>query len=117
MASVTKVSGITLRVVSMAKSLGFYRDVLKLRVLYGDESSSFSSLDVSGCYLNLERSDDVGDRWGRIILYCDDVDGMHAYLTSSGYDCTSPRDAQWGERYFHMKDPDGHEISFARSLK
>jgi len=23
-----------------------------------------------------------------------------------------PRDASWGERYFHMPDPDGHELSF-----
>ena len=25
-----------------------------------------------------------------------------------------PRDAPWGERYFHMRDPDGHELSSAR---
>jgi hypothetical protein len=23
----------------------------------------------------------------------------------------------WGERYFHMPDPDGHELSFAGPLK
>ena len=27
-----------------------------------------------------------------------------------------PRDAPWGERYFHVRDPDGHELSFARPL-
>ena len=27
-----------------------------------------------------------------------------------------PRDAEWGERYFHILDPDGHELSFARPL-
>ena len=25
-------------------------------------------------------------------------------------------DAPWGERYFHVRDPDGHELSFARLL-
>jgi uncharacterized glyoxalase superfamily protein PhnB len=25
-----------------------------------------------------------------------------------------PRDAEWGERYFHLLDPDGHEVSIAR---
>jgi len=25
----------------------------------------------------------------------------------------APRDAEWGERYFHITDPDGHELSFA----
>ena len=28
-----------------------------------------------------------------------------------------PKDAPWGERYFHIRDPDGHEISFARRLE
>ena len=28
----------------------------------------------------------------------------------------APRDADWGERYFHLTDPDGHELSFARPL-
>ena len=27
-----------------------------------------------------------------------------------------PADAPWGERYFHVRDPDGHELSFARPL-
>ncbi len=31
-------------------------------------------------------------------------------------DPDQPRDASWGERYFHMRDPDGHELSFARPL-
>jgi len=28
----------------------------------------------------------------------------------------SPRDAAWGERFFHVTDPDGHELSFAEPL-
>ena len=28
----------------------------------------------------------------------------------------SSRDAEWGERFFHPIDPDGHEFSFARPL-
>jgi uncharacterized glyoxalase superfamily protein PhnB len=30
---------------------------------------------------------------------------------------TAPRDAEWGERFFHLMDPDGHELSFARLLQ
>ena len=30
---------------------------------------------------------------------------------------TSPRDAEWSERFFHTDDPDGHELSFARPLR
>jgi uncharacterized glyoxalase superfamily protein PhnB len=25
-------------------------------------------------------------------------------------------DESWGERYFHIVDPDGHELSFARPI-
>ena len=25
-------------------------------------------------------------------------------------------DAEWGEHYFHIADPDGHELSFAKPL-
>ena len=28
----------------------------------------------------------------------------------------APADAPWGERYFHLRDPDGHELSFAKLL-
>ena len=27
-----------------------------------------------------------------------------------------PADAPWGERYFYITDPDGHELSFARPI-
>ena len=27
-----------------------------------------------------------------------------------GFHPDSPQDASWGERYFHMPDPDGHEL-------
>ena len=26
---------------------------------------------------------------------------------------SAPRDAEWGERFFHITDPDGHQLSFA----
>src|SRR5438128_5164098 len=106
---VTKVSGITLRVTSMSRALRFYRDVLGLRLRYGDENASFCSFDVNGIYLNLEEasSGEVGTRWGRLILYCDDVDEFHSHLSSRGYRCREPRDAPWGERFFHVEDPDG----------
>ena len=28
-----------------------------------------------------------------------------------------PQDTSWGERYFHMRDPDGHELSFAPAVR
>jgi catechol 2,3-dioxygenase-like lactoylglutathione lyase family enzyme len=56
--------------------------------------------------------------WGRVIFYHSDVDGLYARLLAAGYRIeTPPRDAEWGERFFHVTDPDGHELSFAWPLK
>ena len=42
---------------------------------------------------------------------------MHARVVGAGHAPEfAPRDAAWGERYFHVRDPDGHELSFARPL-
>lgn len=116
MPRITRVSAVTPRVSSMIKSLRFYHDVLHLQLLYGSEQSSFSSFDLNGTYLNLELSNDISNKWGRIIVHCDDVDAMHDYLKSEGYDAPKPRNATWGERFFHIEDPDGHEISIAQKL-
>ena len=46
-----------------------------------------------------------------------DVDAVYERALAAGLQpSTHPRDAEWGERYFHIFDPDGHEISFAKPL-
>ena len=43
---------------------------------------------------------------------------MYARAIAQGlYPEAAPRDAEWGERYFHLLDPDGHELSFAKALE
>jgi hypothetical protein len=64
-------------------------------------------------FLNLEHGN-AGIQWGRLIFHVSDVDRFWAYLMEKGFYPDSPHDASWGERYFHMPDPDGHELSFAR---
>jgi uncharacterized glyoxalase superfamily protein PhnB len=55
--------------------------------------------------------------WGRAIFHVDDVDAVYAIAQARGFATEAPpRDAAWGERYFHVRDPDGHELSFARLL-
>jgi uncharacterized glyoxalase superfamily protein PhnB len=42
---------------------------------------------------------------------------MYQRLVGAGLNpSTPPEDAPWRERYFHISDPDGHELSFARPL-
>jgi catechol 2,3-dioxygenase-like lactoylglutathione lyase family enzyme len=113
-----KISAVTFRVENMTESVRFYRDVLGMELLYGGEGTGFSSLrtkDTQSAILNLEQGKPV-ICWGRLIFYVTDVDALWNHLKDRGFDPESPRDASWGERYFHMPDPDGHELSFARPL-
>ncbi len=103
----------------MTESVRFYKDVLGLELLCGGERAGFSSLRARGtqsAILNLEQGEAV-TRWGRLIFYVTDVDALWNYLKHRGFDPEIPRDAAWGERHFHMPDPDGHELSFARPLQ
>ena len=117
--TIEKISAITLRVLNMKPSVQFYRNVLGMKLLYGGEQSSFSSLrahDSESAILNLEQGDTVL-RWGRLIFHVTDVDGFWVHLKDRGFNPEIPRDSSWGERYFHMLDPDGHELSFAQPLQ
>jgi catechol 2,3-dioxygenase-like lactoylglutathione lyase family enzyme len=115
---IEKISAITFRVLNMKTSVQFYRDVLGMELLYGGEQTSFSSLqanDSESAILNLEQADTVS-RWGRLIFHVTDVDAFWTHLNDRGFHPEIPRDASWGERYFHLRDPDGHELSFAKPL-
>jgi catechol 2,3-dioxygenase-like lactoylglutathione lyase family enzyme len=112
---VEKISAVTFRVLDMRASVRFYRDALGMELLSGGEHTFFSSLrakDGNTPILNLEQGRSVPG-WGRMIFYVDDVDTFWEYLRDKGFAPEKPCDASWGERYFHMPDPDGHELSFA----
>src|SRR5687768_11036893 len=102
----------------MARAVAFY-EALGFQLLYGGADAPFTSFRVGSGFLNLQLAADRGAGiWGRIIFWVDDVDAMHARAINAGLEpVTSPEDATWGERYFHVHDPDGHELSFARPLK
>jgi len=115
---VEKIAAVTLRVADMRRSVRFYQDVLGMEIVFGGEDASFSSFrakDGGMPILNLEQGHSVPD-WGRMIFYVADVDAFWEYLRGKGFNPENPRDASWGERYFHMPDPDGHELSFARPI-
>jgi catechol 2,3-dioxygenase-like lactoylglutathione lyase family enzyme len=116
--TVETISAVTFRVANMRESVRFYRDVLGMDLIYGGEEAFFSSLRVKDAeypILNLEEGRPVAG-WGRMIFYVADVDVFWAYLQGKGFHPENPRDASWGERYFHIPDPDGHELSFARRI-
>jgi len=110
--NIEQISAITLKVKDMNRSLQFYHDVLRLDIKY--QSPAFSTLMKKGTVLNLEKGNPE-NHWGRIIFYVEDVDKLWEYLKVKRIKLgEAPKDASWNERYFHINDPDGHEISFAK---
>jgi catechol 2,3-dioxygenase-like lactoylglutathione lyase family enzyme len=117
--TVEKISAVTFRVLNIKASVRFYGDVLGMEVVYGGEDAFFSSLrakDAEYPILNLEQGRPVTGWGARMIFHVADVDAFWEYLRGKGFNPESPQDASWGERYFHMPDPDGYELSFARPI-
>ena len=122
-----RISAVTLFTADMARAVAFYR-ALGFVVRYGGPDDEFTSLQVGTGYLNLmlARPEDrpwlarpEPDRtWGRVILHVSDVDAMYRRACAAGLSPDGePADAPWQERFFHLRDPDGHELSFARPLE
>ena len=114
---ITALSAITLATRDMAASVTFYR-LCGFAPLYGGESASFTSFRAGDSVLHLLAQPAKIGWWGRAIFYESDVDGLYERLVAAGVRPQAPpREASWGERFFHVADPDGHEISFAWPLK
>jgi catechol 2,3-dioxygenase-like lactoylglutathione lyase family enzyme len=118
-AMIESISALTLATHDMQRSARFYT-ALGFEIVYGGETSSFTSFRAGSGYLNVvaQPKEKQWTWWGRAIFYVGDVDAMFRRTLAAGFQpSTTPRDAEWGERYFHLTDPDGHELSFARPLK
>jgi len=116
---IESISAVTLATHDMRRAVRFYR-MLGFELLYGGEDAAFSSFGAGGNFINLiaQPPERRWSWWGRLIFYVSDVDALDSPLVAA--DCppdTPPRDAEWGERFFHLTDPDGHELSFARPLR
>ena len=110
-------TAVNLAVQDMAQSVDFYRK-LGLQLLYGGEHSSFTSFRAGDGFVNLIHTDSVAEGWwGRVILRVEEVDSLYSKLKESGLEPESPRDGDPGERFFYLKDPDGHELTFAQLLR
>lgn len=112
------ISAVTLATRDMARAVAFYR-ALGFDLLYGGGDAAFTSFRAGSGHLNLilQPAERQWSWWGRAIFYVADVDALYERALARGLGPEAPpRDAEWGERYFHLTDPDGHELSFARPL-
>ena len=122
---VSKISAVTLLVTDMKRSVEFYSKIPNFKIVYGGSEAQFTSFlidDAVKSYLNLKLGKTHSTDFGRIIFYTDDVDGLFAYMQDDkivselGKFESKPQDATWGERFFHMLDPDGYKMSFATPI-
>lgn len=116
---IESISAVTLATHDMRRAVDFYR-ALGFRLKYGGKDASFTSFYAGNGFLNLIAA--TGDRkwawWGRVIFYVSDVDAQYETAVANNLAPEAkPHNASWGERFFHVTDPDGHEISFASLLK
>ena len=106
----------TLATRDMRASIAFYT-ALGFEIAHGGPASRLTSFHAGSSYLNVIAKPGAFRWWGRAIFHVSDVDAMHARALAAGFQPEfEPRDAPWGERYFHLVDPDGHELSFARPI-
>jgi catechol 2,3-dioxygenase-like lactoylglutathione lyase family enzyme len=119
MATIESINAVTLATHDMARAVAFY-ETLGFPLEYGGREAEFTTfrLGVSALNLILAEPSKRWSWWGRVIFYVDDVDAFHRSIVAKGIAPQfAPKDAPWGERYFHVTDPDGHELSFAQPLR
>jgi catechol 2,3-dioxygenase-like lactoylglutathione lyase family enzyme len=118
--TIEEINAVTLLTADMPAAVAFYA-AMGFPTVTGGPTAPFTTLRAGSGYLNLQL--DAGREkgapiWGRVIFFVADVDRTHARAVAAGYEpVAAPADASWGERYFHIHDPDGHELSFARPIR
>jgi catechol 2,3-dioxygenase-like lactoylglutathione lyase family enzyme len=110
------ISAVTFAVRAMPEAIAFYTK-LGFTLVYGGSDARFSTLQAGEAFVNLLVSPSYTPTWwGRTIFRVDDVDSLYCTALAQGLTPTPPHDGTWGERYFHLTDPNGHELSFAQVL-
>jgi catechol 2,3-dioxygenase-like lactoylglutathione lyase family enzyme len=111
--SIDYISAVTLPVARMTASVAFYR-ALGFEVSYGGADADFTTMRTGESVVNLRRSAEAPGPVAcehRVILRVRGVDALYRALVERSP--TVPRDAEWGERYCELRDPDGVVISLA----
>ncbi|MDQ3851428.1 MAG: VOC family protein [Thermoproteota archaeon] len=128
----------------MEKSCSLYSKIPGFRLTYGGKpSDSFTTFEIGegskATYLNLEGiEEDEGssdfskipnlgrargsEDFGRVIFHTENVGELYSYMRQDEYISKSivfenePANAPWGERFFHIREPNGYQLSFAQPL-
>ena len=125
-----RLEGLTLTVESVAKSVAFYRDILRLEVAYVSEPA-FAMIKVGGDVggtiglLSLDEARKAGaeetspaqKRAIHVEFTTDDLDSLYEELTARGMTFEQPpHDEPW-ERVMTGFDPDGYSVEIAQGRR
>jgi catechol 2,3-dioxygenase-like lactoylglutathione lyase family enzyme len=134
MSTVSRISAVTLLIKDMETSCNFYSKIPGFKLTFGGYNHDlFTTYEIgqnTSVYLNLElfklndhSKYEHSKNLVKIILHVNDVDKLYHYFKNDQIISNlisfenEPTDASWGERYFHVRDPDGYLLSFAQSIK
>jgi hypothetical protein len=93
---------------------------LNLELIEKEEEKDSS--DFNNNKSNLGGKTKGSENFGRIIFHTDNVDKLYSYMQYDEYVSNSiifenePTNAAWGERFFHIREPNGYQLSFAQPL-
>ncbi|MGE5821722.1 MAG: VOC family protein [Nitrososphaerota archaeon] len=134
MSTVSRISAVTLLIKDMERSCSFYSKIPGFKLTFGGYHHGFFTTYEIGqntsVYLNLElfklndhSKYEHSKNFVKIILRVNDVDKLYHYFKNDRIISNlisfenEPTDASWGERYFHIRDPDDYLLSFAQLIK
>jgi catechol 2,3-dioxygenase-like lactoylglutathione lyase family enzyme len=110
------ISAVTFAVRAMPEAIAFYTQ-LGFVLVYGNPHARFSTLQAGEAFVNLTLAPNFKPTWwGRTIFRVNNVDTLYRMAVAQGFTPSPLKNGSWGERYFHLTDPNGHELSFAQLL-
>ena len=120
-----RVDYVILYVGDLDRAISFYRDVIGLPFKFTEsgyaefatEGTKFALYDRAGLRTLIGREGTDGEATMEVAFLVDDVDREARRLREAGVAVLSgPVDRPWGQRTFHLLDPDGHVVELAQEL-
>jgi lactoylglutathione lyase len=118
-----KVDYVILYVRDLDRSISFYTEVIGLPFKFSEhgyaefatEGTKFALYDRAQLPQLIGREPEGGEATMEVAFLVDDVDGEAERLREAGVTVLSgPVDRPWGQRTFHLLDPDGHVVELAQ---
>ena len=126
-----KFINVRLLVSDIAAAIRFWRDVMGLRMTYGDEAIGYAYFETDSAGVELLSREGFADALGEaastptpegrpavLVFHVDDVDAAYANFVERGATVVAgPQDRPaWRVRSAHLSDPDGYIIEIYSQL-